>query len=136
MTAWHAGYCQNKVLDELHSINSQFIQDFMHNDTSSRNEVIHPTQFLYIDANGRLNDRSAYMKYCASGYDKATLRDFRCADENIRVFGNTAIIVAKTEYMCFNGNYWSTGATRYTDTYVKEHGRWLCIQAQLTKINQ
>ena len=27
-----------------------------------------------------------------------------------------------------------TGMTTYTDTYVREGGRWLCVQAQLTAV--
>jgi hypothetical protein len=27
-----------------------------------------------------------------------------------------------------------TGMTAYTDTYVREGGRWLCVQAQLTAV--
>ena len=27
-----------------------------------------------------------------------------------------------------------TGMTTYTDTYIREDGRWLCIQAQLTPV--
>ena len=134
ITLWQTSRAQNKVLEELHLLNTKFIEDFMHNDTAFYTQIVHPTQFVYIDANGQLNDRYNYLKFWGEGFDKRLCRDFRCADENIRVFGSTAIIIAKTEYMLFNGNDWTAAGMRYTDTFIKERGHWWCIQAQLTKI--
>ena len=129
-------HAQNKETQELHELNKQFIQEFVHVDTAAHNDIIHPDNFLFIDSTGMLINRDSYIYKCSKGGDAANnMRDFRYADESIRMFGNTAIVIAKTECMVSKGSYWIQEGTRYTDTYIKEHGRWWCVQSQVTKIS-
>ena len=119
---------------ELVRINHQFIKDFLNNDTLEHNRIIHPTHFLFIGTNGQLSDRNEYMRGWSHGYDKTKMPEFRLVEEQVRIFGNMALIVAKTRDKTMKDGQWVTGETRYTDTYVKENGKWLCVQVQLTRM--
>lgn len=134
ITCLQSLHAQSKTLAQLHLLNTQFIQSFIHKDTVIHNKIIHPAKFVFIDVNGVPLDRDRYVKKGPDWYDTSAYRDFRLADENINLSGSTAVVTAKTAYMVFKGNYWAAEETRYEDTYIKEHGRWWCVQVQLTKI--
>jgi hypothetical protein len=55
-------------------------------------------------------------------------------DEDIALFGDVALVRSTNKWVrVIDGNA-VTGMTTYTDTYIHEGGRWLCIQAQLTAV--
>ena len=129
-----ASYGQSKDETALLSINRQFIRNFLNNDTVEHNKIIHPSNFLFIGTNGKLLDRNEYMQAWAHGYDKTMMPEFDLEDVQIRIFENTALIVAKTKDKKIKDGAYVTGETRYTDTYIKEKGEWKCVQVQLTRI--
>jgi len=124
----------NRDEENLLKINHQFIRNFLNNDTIEHNRIIHPLYFLFIGTDGKLADRIEYMKGWAHGYDKNNMPEFGLQEEQVRVFGDMALIVAKTRDKTLKDGKWVTGETRYTDTYLKEKGEWKCVQVQLTKI--
>jgi len=58
--------------------------------------------------------------------------DYR--DEKISIFGNTALVRSKNKYVVVKEGQEVTGMSMYTDTYIKENGKWKCVQAQITKV--
>jgi ketosteroid isomerase-like protein len=55
-------------------------------------------------------------------------------DERIDVFGDVALVRATNKHIVRRNGQDVVGMTVYTDTYLREGGRWLCIQAQLTTV--
>ena len=51
-------------------------------------------------------------------------------DVNIRLFGDFAIIHARTVYTKPDG---SPAAGRYTDIWSRQGGRWVCVAAQVAR---
>jgi ketosteroid isomerase-like protein len=129
-------FAQDNVADEkvLIKLNDDFIRNFVNNDTSSHNTIIHPVKFLLINADGVLVGRKEYMDNWSHGYDKKVMPEFEYRDTKVRLFGDMAIVIAKTHYRMQRDGKWGTGETRYADTYIKENGRWWCVQAHLTRI--
>lgn len=118
------------VLSEL---NARFIRNFIAMDTVAHNEIIHP-DFVCINSDGSVSERDEYMVAWASGFMTSGYSTFSITDEEIRVFGNMALVRSKTVYTKkFNGEI-VYGNSIYTDTYIKESGRWWCVQAQLTPV--
>jgi hypothetical protein len=127
---------QKKSADEtvLLKLNDDFIRNFVDNDTVAHNKIIHPSKFLLINAEGELVDRKAYMLKWSHGFDRTAMPEFEYRDTEIRLFGEMAIVIAKTHFRAQRDGKWGTGETRYADTYIRENGRWWCIQAQLTRM--
>lgn len=121
----------NEDLAQLSALNAQFIQDFLHNDTVAHNKIIYK-DFVCIIGNGTVVNRDDYMKGWVHGYDPTVYKSFVMQNELIRIFGNTALVRAETPYTYISNGTEISGATIYTDTYIKLDGRWWCIQAQLT----
>jgi hypothetical protein len=47
-----------------------------------------------------------------------------------------ALIRSKTVFTKIVDGKEVSGNSIYTDTYIKENGEWLCVQAQLTRVIQ
>ena len=117
----------------LITINRQFIKNFLNNDTVEHTRIIH-SDFLFIGKDGSLHDRKEYMAGWAHGYDQKVIPEFVLEEVQVRIFGDLALIVAKTRDKTTKDGQWTTGETRYTDTYIKEKGEWKCVQVQLTRM--
>ena len=120
-------------LAQLSKLNAQFIQNFIKQDTTGHNQIIHK-DFVCIQGSGVVVGREEYMKGWATGYTDSKYIAFRQIDEFIRIFGNVALVRSRTPYTKEVNGEKIHGASIYTDTYVKEDGRWWCVQAQITPV--
>ncbi len=58
----------------------------------------------------------------------------QATDLKPRVYGNAAVVTGVAD---FKGKYKDqdvSGRYRFTDTFIKENGRWRCVATQVTKI--
>jgi hypothetical protein len=117
----------------LSVLNAQFIKNFINSDTLAHNEIIHK-DFVCIQGSGEIVGRNEYMKGWATGYKDSGYATFGHTEEFIRIFGNTALIRSRTPYTKLVNGSIVKGSSVYTDTYVKENGRWWCVQAQITPV--
>lgn len=118
---------------ELSALNRQFIENFIHQDTTRHNALIHP-DFVCIQGDGTIMTRAAYIEGWATAYSRSGYVSFSYTDEMIRIFGNTALVRSKTVYTKAVDGKTLHGNSVYTDTYVKEDGAWKCVQAQITPV--
>src|SRR5579859_588935 len=119
--------------EALSKLNARFIINFITEDAAYHDLIIH-RDFICIESNGAIVGREKYLKDWATGYQDSGYDTFGYTDEFIRIFGNAALIRAKTNYTKKKDGTVIKGSTIYTDTYVKENGQWLCVQAQITPI--
>jgi len=117
----------------LSAINKKFINNFLKQDVKSHNKIIHK-DFVCIESNGNIVPRDLYLKNWATDFDSSGYTSFSYQDEAIRIFGNIALVRAKTVYTKLVNNKSITGYTIYTDTYLKEVGEWKCVQVQITPV--
>jgi len=119
----------------LSRLNARFIQNFIDMHTAGHNEIIH-TDFICINGNGTVSNRKEYMEGWARGYINSGYTSFGYTDEFIRIFNNIALVIAKTRYTKLVNGEAMQGTSIYTDTYIKEKGRWWCVQAHITPVKQ
>jgi uncharacterized protein (TIGR02246 family) len=90
--------------------------------------------YTFITLRGELRTKSEIVKGFQSGsfkYDARTISDL-----NIRVYGNTAIVVGRSiQKGSENGKDYS-GDYRFTRVYVKQKARWITVALQTTPIQQ
>ena len=124
---------KNEDIAALSELNARFIKNFVTQDTVSHNQIIHK-DFVCIENSGEIVGRDAYMQDWAHSYGNGGFTSFEYTDEYIRLFGNMALVRSKTVWTKFADNKVKNGSSVYTDTYIKENGRWWCVQAQITSI--
>ena len=120
-------------LAELRAINAKFIHNFVTSDVKSHDEIIHD-RFLCIMPDGSKWDRDAYLRYWATGFNPEVIVYLDNRDEMITLYENVALVRATNKYIRRSNGEEKTSMTVYTDTYVREAGKWKCIQAQLTSV--
>lgn len=125
---------QQTELDQLKEINARFIHNFVTNDVVSHDQIIHPS-FICITSQGAWVNREEYLKAWASGFDPQVIVYWDYRNEKITLVGNTALVRSVNKYIIIKGGEEIAGMSQYTDTYVKEDGRWKCIQAQITPVS-
>jgi ketosteroid isomerase-like protein len=118
---------------ELSALNRQFIENFIHQDAVRHDAIIHK-DFVCIQNDGSIVGREEYLKGWPGAYTHSGYTDFSYTDETIRIFGDVALVRSKTVYTKKLGDKVVKGNSVYTDTYKKENGSWLCVQAQITPV--
>jgi len=118
---------------ELSALNGQFIKNFVQQDVAAHDKIIHKN-FVCIKSDGRIVEREDYLKKWATDFSNGGYTSFIYKDEDIRIFGDMALIRSKTVYTKDINGKTETGETVYTDTYIKENGTWRCVQAQITPV--
>jgi len=131
--AMETNTAQTTDMAQLSALNARFIKNFITNDTASHNQIIHK-DFIYISMEGEIVNRDEYMKRWAHGYNPEVDKSFEYKNEFIRVFGDMALVRSNTYYSWLENGKTMHGKTVYTDTYIKENGRWWCVQAQITEL--
>lgn len=119
-------------MTQLRELNAKFIHNFVTNDSASHSRIIHK-DFVCITSDGRYINRQDYLNWWAHGFDGYKYWDYR--DEEIKLFGKTALVHSKNKYVVTRDGKEITGMSMYTDTYIRENGQWKCVQAQITKVS-
>lgn len=121
-------------LRELRALNSRFIHNFVTNDVSSHDAIIH-RDFVHVSTLGERRRREDYLRRWASGFDPDVIIDWDYRDERIGLFGDVALVWSVNKHVIVEQGREVTGMTGYTDTYIREGGGWKCVQAQLVPIS-
>jgi ketosteroid isomerase-like protein len=110
----------------LAALNADFIRAVQASDTRRFDEIL-AADFLNSNPDGTLVDKAAFLAQIAR---PVTITNLAVEDVRIRLFGDTAIIHARTTYNHADGR---TAAGRYTDVWVRRGGQWLCVSAHVTR---
>lgn len=117
----------------LSTLNKRFIHNFVTNDVSSHNAILHPL-FRTIDTQGGHMDRASYLEEWATGFDPGVITYWDMRDERITLIGDVALVSATNRWTRVRSDVEIQGMTCYTDTYIRAGKTWLCILAQLTSV--
>src|SRR5262245_60209405 len=112
--------------DTLQQLNRNYCRSVEHSDVRWFDEVL-ADDFLNTNPDCSLVDRAAFLEQIAR---PATISVIEPHDVRIRIFGDIAIIHARTTYRKADGR---AGAGRYTDIWARRQGRWLCVSAHVTR---
>jgi len=110
----------------LVSLNSDYISSVQNGDVN-RFEQILDADFYCSHPDASLVDRAGFLKQTAQ---PVTIKGLVADDVKIRMFGDTAIIHARTNYTTADGR---AAKGRYTDVWVKRGDKWKCVSAHVTR---
>ena len=112
---------------ELEALNREYVRSVVESDVAwfDRNLA---EEFFCTNRDGSIVDRAAFLKQTARPIG---LSNFELHDVMVRLFGDFALIHARTTYTLANGQ---PSASRYTDAWARQNGRWLAVSAHITLI--
>jgi ketosteroid isomerase-like protein len=112
--------------DKLRLLNENYVRAVANSDVRWFDENL-SDDFLNTNPDASLVDKAGFLVRIAQPVGVTGLRP---EDVNIRLYGDFAIIHARTVYTKPDG---SAGAGRYTDIWARQSGRWVCVAAQVAR---
>jgi len=113
--------------DILSRLNGDYIRSVQNGDVRRFEEIL-GSDFRCSNPDGSLLDRAGFLAQTAR---PVTISNLQAQDVEIRLFGDVAIIHARTSYTLADGR---PGAGRYTDVWARQNGKWLCVSAHVTRL--
>ena len=111
-------------LETLRRLNRDYVQSVQRSDVRRFDELL-ASDFLCTNPDGSFVDREGFLKQVAP------ITNLEAHDVNVRIFGDFAIIHARTTFTGVDGR---PGAGRYTDMWARQNGQWLAIAAHVTRL--
>ena len=118
----------------LQQLEKDWAQAFVKFDAASV-ERIEASDFVSTAPDGKVGDKAQDLKDLKTGNFKAESMDVD--DMKVHVYGTTAVVTGRTTIK--NGKYGGqdiSGQYRFTDTWVKNNGKWQVVASQGTMIKQ
>ena len=110
----------------LEQLNRDYVASVQHSDVRRFDEILAP-EFYCSNPDGSLVDRRAFLEQTAR---TVTISGLEPKDVVVRLFGDVAIIHARTSYKTADG---AVKSGRYTDVWARQNGRWLAVSAHVTR---
>jgi ketosteroid isomerase-like protein len=114
-------------LDILHTLNHDYIASVQHGDVRRFEELL-AAEFYCSNPDGTLINREGFLARTAR---PVTIANLHAEDVIIRLFGDIAIIHARTTFTRPDGGH---GAGRYTDVWHRQSDGWRCVSAHVTRL--
>ena len=116
-----------KDRETLSDLNRNYVRSVDEADTAWFDANL-ASDFLNTNPDGTLIDRSTFIAQIGRG---SSVKNIREHDVIIRIFGDFAIIHARTAYLKPDG---TPGGGRYTDDWLFRDGRWQCVSAHVARL--
>ena len=110
----------------LLTLNREYIQAVQASDVDWFNGML-AADFRCSLPDGSLINRERFLERAARPLDISQLE---VHDVEVRVFGDAAIVHARTTFSMSDGRL---GSGRYTDVWVRHQGRWVAAAAHFTR---
>ena len=114
-------------LSALRLLNQEFVRAVVQSDAAWFEQHL-SSDFINSNPDGTLSDRAAFLHHVAKA---SMLSRLQAEDVRIRLFGDSALVHARTTYVKADGE---PGAGRYTDVWARVDGAWRCVAADVTRV--
>jgi ketosteroid isomerase-like protein len=114
--------------EALLALNAAYIRSVQASDVARFDEIL-AAEFLCSNPDGTLIDRAEFLRQAGR---PVTISGLEARDVLVRIFGDLAIIHARTSYVDADGR---PGTGRYTDVWARQDGRWLAVSAHVTRLS-
>jgi len=111
----------------LAALNADYVRSVLTSDAARFSQLL-AAEFRNTNPDGTLLDRAGFLAQVAK---PSNLKSLECADVEIRIMGDTAIVHARTVYVTSDGR---PGSGRYTDIWRKRDGQWQAVAAHVTRL--
>ena len=111
----------------LEGLNRDYVASVQKSDMRRFDEIL-AAEFYCSNPDGSLVDRAAFLEQTAR---PVTISGLEPRDVIIRLYGDVAIIHARTTYKTADGE---SKSGRYTDVWARQNGEWLAISAHVTRV--
>jgi ketosteroid isomerase-like protein len=112
--------------ETLERLNRDYISTVQKGDVRRFDEIL-ADEFFCSNPDGSLVDRAGFLAQTAR---PVTISGLAAQDVVIRLYGDVAIIHARTAYRTADGD---AKSGRYTDVWARQNGGWRAVSAHVTR---
>jgi ketosteroid isomerase-like protein len=116
--------------DVLQKLNESYVQAFRDSNTAWYDKHL-AREYVVVYPDGSYHDRNGALANFAQPLFATHMKSFSLDKVRIRRFGDVAVIHAENVAELKDGR---KAASRYTDIWHKQGGRWLCIAAHINEV--
>jgi len=113
-------------MEILEQLNRDYVASVQRSDVGRFDEIL-AAEFYCSNPDGSLVDRAEFLRQTAR---PVTISELEPRDVKIRLFGDMAIIHARTTYKSADG---AVKSGRYTDVWARQNGRWRAVSAHVMR---
>ncbi|MEK6209683.1 MAG: nuclear transport factor 2 family protein [Pseudomonadota bacterium] len=115
------------AVEDIHAVEERRYQAMMRTDADALANTL-ADEFVYHQANGKINDKAGYVKQMMGGTVK--IFSYERYDVKVNVYGNIATTVGDTRLDLEIGGERRKADLRYLNVWVKRDGRWQLAKRQ------
>jgi ketosteroid isomerase-like protein len=112
-------------------LNLDWIGSYAKRDTATMQRIL-ADDFLLISPIGTKFDRASTIRNVGS---KEATTIATVDSSTVRVFGNTALLIAYTHFSMTSKGQTTNGRNCYSDLYIKRNGVWQAVSGHVTMLN-
>jgi ketosteroid isomerase-like protein len=127
--AW--GIPPEDVSQTLMKLESDWAKAGLSGDVAALEKVI-AADYVYTNGDGEMTGRADMISGMKSGgtkYDTFTVGDMK-----VHVYGDAAVVTGKATTKGKENGKPIDETVRFTDTWVKQGGQWVCVATQVTRL--
>jgi ketosteroid isomerase-like protein len=120
-----------KTEQELLKLQRQWLDAYQKHDAAAL-ERIEVDDFTLTESDGKVTTKAEDVASIKNAKPPQPDDSFDVEDVKVRLYGDTAVLIGRVILKYRNKGQMVAERYRYTDTYLKRHGRWRVVASQLT----
>ena len=117
----------------VHQVEDELVAAFDHNDADALDRSW-ASDYIFVTPDGNVFTKAQRLALFRSG--KTKLESYSRDEENIRVYGDTAVVIYRSTVKGQLFGQAVSNQRRVTTVFVKRNGRWQAVSQQSTRIAQ
>ncbi len=117
----------SSVEKEVKEAQRELWEAFFRHDMKKLDGMLIPEGYVHTDIDGNIFDKKTWIAWVARRTSSA-ITPYDVSDINVQFYGDTAVLTAR---LAIPGQQ-----IRVTNVWVKQHGKWLRVAYQATRIAQ
>jgi ketosteroid isomerase-like protein len=119
------------VEQELIKLETKWVDDAVKHDVTTLDKMLVDEFTLTFD--GAVYTKAELLEYIKSNKEEASI----VTDEwKVRVYGDAAVVTARNTRKMQSEGKEVTSQDRFTDTWIRRDGRWMCVAAHNSTVPQ
>jgi ketosteroid isomerase-like protein len=126
-----AAYPPDDVAQTLMKLENDWAKMALAGDAASLEKLLAP-DYVYTNQDGQMASRAEMVSGMKSGTTKYDT--FTVGDMKVHVYGDAAVVTGNGHLKGTENGKPVDEQIRFTDTWVKRDGRWVCAATQVTRL--
>ena len=118
-----------ELIEEVREFESAWCDAYINRDIRALERIM-ADDYTFTDPLGGVTDKRQNLEYIGSG--QFVIEDTHSRDVCVRIYGETAVVTALSNFRASYKRVRVRGRYQYTDVLVRREGRWYAVASQAT----